>query len=401
MSPELRKLIPTIFLLWLSHLLVDFMIGIWSVYKTMAHLDLALAGMIAGASAFIGESLQMVFGSWSDRGYRGYLILLGLVLTAVSTLMAYTENYAILFVLFLVTCIGSGAFHPSAVSAISQISGKRKALFMTIFQSGGSLGLASSQLIFSQSFYALEGQTAFLALPALLLAGCFFYNRIGASPAPSSIQTLEKKKSFNFKAFIAFAKNPDLIRLYITLLCNQSIIWATVFLLPDILLSRGYESWLSFGGAHLFFILGGGVAMIPAGYLADRYSCKAVMIGGTLSGIAAFVAFLSIPLLSPYAVCVLLSLLGASLGAVTPIGIALGHKLCPESPGMVSAFLMGMVWCVAEGLGQGGGGMLTTLFTEDAPAKALGILGFLLLVGTFASLRLPVNQPVEEMEVAL
>ena len=54
----------------------------------------------------------------------------------------------------------------------------------------------------------------------------------------------------------------------------------------------------------------------------------------------------------------MLFFLGATLGAINPIALALGNRMAPHHPGAVSAFLMGMVWCVSEGLGQAGGGLL-------------------------------------------
>nr|MBA2728798.1 hypothetical protein [Parachlamydiaceae bacterium] len=66
----------TLAALWVGHFSVDFMLGIWSVYKTIAGLDLALCGLIVGLCAFIGEGLQAYFGTLSDRGYRTQLIVI-------------------------------------------------------------------------------------------------------------------------------------------------------------------------------------------------------------------------------------------------------------------------------------------------------------------------------------
>ena len=100
----------TLLLLWIGHFLVDFMIGVFSVYKTMVGLDLAMAGMIAFLGALIGEGSQALFGSLSDRGRRGPLVALGLVLTCGSVMMAYTQNYLFIFPLILLTYLGSASF---------------------------------------------------------------------------------------------------------------------------------------------------------------------------------------------------------------------------------------------------------------------------------------------------
>ena len=61
---------------------------------------------------------------------------------------------------------------------------------------------------------------------------------------------------------------------------------------------------------------------------------------------------------------------------------------------------MGLVWCVAEGLGQGGGGLLTKLFEEDAPAKALSIVGITFFFGLATAFKLPKESkiPVQQEE---
>jgi MFS transporter, FSR family, fosmidomycin resistance protein len=398
MKEDSRSFFLVLVCLWSGHLFVDFMLGVWSVYKTMAHLDLALAGIMAGGCALAGEGLQAVFGSLTDRGYRKHLMIGGLCLAASNAFLAYTQNYTVLFILFLLTCIGSGAFHPSAVSVINGLSSNRKALLMTVFQSGGGLGLAFSQVIFSWFFFALEGKTFILAIPAFALAFFMLLKSIGEKKsAPDSFPQSSKH---SLKVFLDFFKNRDLVRLYISQVCNQSLIWAIVFLLPDALLSREYETWVCFGGAHLFFILGGVAMMIPAGYLADRYSCKLVIVYATLLGLFSFYAFLFMPMMQTPALCGLLFFLGAALGVISPVSIAFGNRLCPQNPGMVSAFLMGLVWCVSEGLGQGGGGLLTKLFEDDAPAKALGVLGLFFFIALFVSVQLPKEVPVPQTEYA-
>ena len=106
-----RNLIITAFVLWLGHFFVDFMISIWAVYKTMAHIDLAIAGLISTFCAFTGEGMQLVFGSLSDKGYRKPLIALGILSTAGVSLLPYTDSFTLMWLLFLITCLGSGAFH--------------------------------------------------------------------------------------------------------------------------------------------------------------------------------------------------------------------------------------------------------------------------------------------------
>lgn len=377
----------TVLFIWIAHFLVDFMIGIWPVYKTMAHLDLAKAGFISGICAFIGEGLQIAFGPLSDRGYRKLLIICGLLATAACSMVSYTTDYILLFLLFLSVCVGSGAFHPSAVGLIGSLTLEKKGLLIGIFASGGALGMASSQLIFSNSHSFFEGNTIFLVIPTVLLVlSLLFYPLHGAENSNRKMV-----QRINLKAFAELFRRRDLSALYFTQICNSSILWGFIFLLPDILLSRGHANWVCFGGGHMCLILGSAIMMVPAGYLADKYSSKSVLINATIAGAILLYLFYFLSETSPAVIFAILFMLGGVIGVCNPIAIALGNRLSPESPGMISAFLMGMVWCVAEGVGQFGGGLLTKLFVEDAPAKALACLGVLFFIGLAFCQRLPDN----------
>lgn len=377
---------------WLGHFLVDFMIGIWPVYKTMMGLDLAKVGMMTAVSVMIGEGLQVVFGSLCDSGYRKHVLIGGILLACFGALYSYFLNYQILFLLLLLVCIGSGAFHPAAASIASTLSHTRKGFFITIFASGGAMGMAASQIIFSTSYLYLDGNTYFLMIPCLLLVTLLLVTHIAGTGKAA------KKSPITFKMLQRFFTNRDLITLYILQVANQTVVWAFVFLLPDILSNRGYESWISFGGGHLFLILGSGLMMVPAGYLADKYSPRTVIFISSTCALALVYTFLFLPSLSTPALLSLLFMAGASMGLISPVSIALGNRMLPHNPGLVSASLMGLAWCISEALGQGGGGLLSTLF-EDAPAaKAMTILGMFLLVSVGAAAQLPTTVSPTEFD---
>jgi FSR family fosmidomycin resistance protein-like MFS transporter len=381
MQKKQTNLYLLLFLLAAGHFCVDFMIGLWPVYKTMMHLDIVKAGLIAGLGAFIGEGSQIIFGPLGDRGYCKTLTAMGVIGAAACTCLCYTEEYLFMFALYLITCLGSGAFHPSAASFVNTLSTKQKNLFMTIFAVGGSLGLATSQLVFS-NFHDAIGHTVLLAIPSLLLV-CIMLKVI---QNPVSTQTMPLENRLD--AFKQFFQNKYLLLLYIACLCNQAIMWGIMFLLPDILKAKAYDPWIYLGGGHLCYILGAVCLMIPGGMLADKYSSRTVMIASIISGTVALYAilFISLPILILFT---LLFIGGASFGLVNPISVAFGNQLMPNNPGVVNACLMGLVWFIAEGVGQFGGGLLTTFFVEDAPIKAIAIVGMLSVPSLLAMLQLP------------
>lgn len=388
----MKKSFATILILWFGHFLVDFQIGIFAVYKTMAGLDLAKAGLVGIIAALLGEGCQLFFGSMSDNGYRKFLILLGIVLSGASSLMGYTDSYLVLLVLILFTFIGSAAFHPSAAGLVASLS-KRKGLFFTLFASGGALGLAISQITFYEVYQYLDGNTAILAFPVVVLAIALLF-------VPLDVVHVGERKKSSFLAVLTLFKRADLRTLYYVQVCNQTLFWATIFLLPDALTAMGYEDWVSFGGGHLAFILGGAAMMVPGGILSDIYSPRKVIVIAMSIGLVFFYLFLGIGKIDPILVMAILAGLGASFALVAPLGLAIGHRMLPHSPSLVSAFVMGMVWCVAESFAPASG-ILTKLFTDgNAPVKALMVMGVLNIVGIWAAYRLPIHGQESETELA-
>lgn len=366
-----KEIVKALFIVWIAHFLVDMMIGFWSVYKTLAALDIAMTGLIAGICPFIGEGMQVVFGSLGDKGYRKILLAIGVGAAAFNALIPYTYNYSILFGFYLITCLGSGAFHPSAVAITSSLTHNRKGLFVTIFASGGAFGLALSHFIFSTLYSFGKETIAYLMIPSFTL---MFYVLLTKLSGTFTMKALPGRR-YGFQEMRKLFQCRELLFLYFFQVCNQSIAWGLTFLLPDILIAKGYDSWIAFGGGHFCLVIGGACMMVPGGYLSDKYSAKSVLAVSNLFGMLLLYLFLFVSHLPATGVLVLLFALGAALNVATPVAVALGNKIMPSRPGLVSAFLMGMVWCIAEGLGPGGGGILTKLFVENAPVKAMAIIG--------------------------
>ncbi len=380
-------LIPLLILMWIAHFFVDVMLGIWPLYKTMAQIDLSKAGLIVACGAFIGEGSQLIFGTLSDKGFRQILITFGLLISIGNLFLPYFSSEGVYFFLFLLTCIGSGCFHPCAASLINSVVPSKRNFLMTLFASGGSCGLAASQILFSYTYESFNGQTWPLLIPVCLIVIVLVFVRL---PQPTVIN-IESKQEPKWKDFIYFFKTPLLRNLYISQVANQSIFWGTIFILPDILKDWGHSSWICCGGGHAFLILGGALAMIPAGYLADKFSAITVLYIASLISCFLFYLILLLGGSSSAFLITALFLLGACLALMNPIAVAYGVSLEPNRSGTISAFLMGLVWCVSESAGPGSLGIMTQLFTELAPLKSLAILGSLFIIQIYTTFLLSIH----------
>jgi FSR family fosmidomycin resistance protein-like MFS transporter len=361
----------------------------------MVHMDLGTAGLIAGGCALLGEASQLLFGAWSDRGYRRQLIAAGIVMSCAALGVVYCDAAWAMFPFLLVCYMGSAAFHPAAAGLVGGLSQRHKALFVTIFASGGSFGMAAGQIGFYMAYRSLGNGVSLLILPSLLLVVLVAFFAFPAMKSATSGPPVR------FRAMSKLFGQRDLRFLYLALACNTTLFFGFMFLLPDLLLSRGYADWICFGGGHLTMVLGGATMMIPSGFLADRYSSRSVILGGILLGLAFFYVFLWLPQVESFVLLALLYVLGALLGIVHPVGVALANQLLPKNPGLVSAFAMGMVWCIAECFGPATS-LLTKLFPpQNATTNALLILATLNILGAWAAVKLPSRQQSQEVSLDL
>jgi len=373
-SPVLRL----VFLVALGHFTIDFMLSIWPVYKTMAHLDLAKAGLVAAASIFVGELTQLYFGKLIDKGYQKKLLILGPLLGSAAVFFPYFSSFSIFFVLILLTCLGSAAFHPTAASLLGALDTPRKALFFGFFQTAGNFGMGVGQFFFAQTYELLDGHTAVLLVPVIALTLLVIFVKAPLSQVPST-------EKISLKIIGKFFQSKPLRSLYFVQVANQTILWSTVFLLPDFLVSRGYEHWICYGGGHFVLLLGATLICIPVSYISDKITPAKTQMVSFIATIILYYLFIFTTDMPTAQLFTLLFVIGGLLGSMTPLSLALANEVAGSNRGMVSAFLMGLVWIVSEGIGIGLSGTIADLFESDGPAKALACIGVFLFVGTYFS----------------
>jgi FSR family fosmidomycin resistance protein-like MFS transporter len=361
-------------IIWISHLFMDFMLGVWPIYKTIAQVDLTIAGLIAGLGIFIGDGLQVLFGYLSDKGYQQRLLAVGIGLAASIPFVSYVENEWLLFVLVVCAFIGSGAFHPAGSGIVMAGNSSSKSFLISLFACGGMIGAASSQIVYTFLYYNFAGQIWFLSIPILLCAlGCAFF------PFPRAEQS---KTQINFKQNIEKLKpeKTKLILLYIVHVLLQIVVISFTFLLPDILMIKGYQEWFCLGGGYLCFIMGSVLTSIPiVGYGVDKIGYRLVLVAIIITSAISLYVFLAVETLSLTVPILLLGLLGGTMGVFIPVVVAGGTQNVPASMrSFVSALYMGGTTCVG-GLGPILVSLLASFFGKQTPVIALQGAGLLLI----------------------
>jgi FSR family fosmidomycin resistance protein-like MFS transporter len=347
----------------MGHLAVDLCSAIWPIYKTVAGLDLAKAGLIATVGSLLGNGLQPVFGVLADRGWRKSVLVGGLVCAGAVTWAPYVSSYWLLFCLVLMTSLGSAAFHPSGTGVAGALSERRTGVMVAGFLIGGYVGFGLSQLIFTAIYRANPGATAALSLVPLLTAVAV----ASVLPkTPGNGHSLDQWKQA-LRAEIGPLRSLFLVQLF-----GSAINLGVVFVLPDLLVARGAPTWVAQGGGHAALVLGGAVALLPAGHAADRFGARSVLVVTNVLAGALLVWLVLSPSYSPLALAVIAGF-GAFNGANNVVLVAEGNRLFPGQGSAASALLMGLPWCVAS-VAPMIVGVLADPVRGGSPAAALGWL---------------------------
>lgn len=359
-----------------GHLAVDCCSGIWPVFKTLARLDLATAGLIATIGSMTGNGLQLAFGVLADRGFRKRLIVAGVAVSGAVTLAPWAAgSYLLMGALVLLTHVGSAAFHPSATGTAAGLSRQRVGFMIAMFLAGGYLGYSLSQLVFSAVYERAPRLTPLIALLPLGLAAAAW----AVLPA-----TAEPRRQASLDWRLLRVSFRALAPLFAVQTIASAINVSLIFLLPDLLVSRQAAPWVVCGGGHFALIAGGCLSLLPAGHASDRWGARRMLVFANLTTALALGLLLSRSS-AGFVDLVLVLAVGAFNGIHNIVAVAEGNRLLPGQASGVSALLMGLPWCLAA-VGPVIAGVLADPARGGTPAAALGYFLLLIPLGFAAAL---------------
>jgi FSR family fosmidomycin resistance protein-like MFS transporter len=360
----------------LGHLAVDCCSGIWPVFKTVAGLDLARAGLIATVGSMSGNGLQLAFGGLADGGRRGLLLVVGVASAASVTFVPWAAgSYLLMALLVMASQIGSAAFHPSASGAATTIAPRRAGFMLGLFPSGGYVGYALSQIVFTSVYARHPRATPLIGLLPLAAAAAIaaVVPRTPPRPRGSGLrwQTVREARR---------ALGP----LFLVQVCASAVNTTLIFLLPDLLQQRAAPRFVVEGGGHFALVAGGCLALLPAGAASDRWGARRVLSAANLASGVLFLALLS-STRGSWGDLALVLAFGTLNGVNSVVAVSEGSRVLPGHASAVSALLMGLPWCIAA-LGPVIGGVLADPARGGTAAAALGWFALLLPCAFLAGL---------------
>ena len=366
-----------LFLLSLAHLVTDINQGavpaLLPFMKEALGLSYTAAGMVLLASNMTSSIIQPIFGFFSDRRPKVWLIPPGVMVAGLGIgLSGLSPNYGVLLLLVVLGGLGVAAFHPEGFKTAHFFIGQKKASGMSIFSVGGNLGFALGPftLALVVTHFSLAG-TLFYCLPGIFMAGFLLFLRPSLRyPAPVGQKDQDLT---NPNSLVSYSKLTILI-LVVTM--RSWIQMGLVTFIPFYYINYLKGDPLLAGKMVTTFLISGTTGTLLGARLADRWGHKFFLTLTMLLMIPLLFLFLQV---QGWGAFLVLALSGFVLIASFSVTVVMAQDLLPGRLGVASGLMVGFA------IGTGGLGVTLLGLVADTwgvPAAlqtmmVMPIMGFL------------------------
>jgi MFS transporter, FSR family, fosmidomycin resistance protein len=367
-------------LLALGHLVIDTNQG--SLPALLPYLKAALGltytatGVIVLMANVTSSVIQPLFGFLADKTARRWLLPLSVFLSALGlALSGVAPSYYAVLALVMVSGFGVAAYHPEGYRTATQVAGDRKATGVSIFSTGGNIGIAAGPAVITLLLvsFGLPGTLGML-LPGLLVAALLMAVLPGLSrplAARGQSATLAPKTMAGGMSLLVF----------VVAIRSWTQLGLTTYI-PFYYLEVLKGDPRMVGTLLAVFLGAGAVGTLIAGPISDRVGHRRYMVSVFFLAAPLAVAFL---LVSGFWTFVLLAALGFVLVSTFTVAVVLGQAYMPGNLGMASGLIVGFA------IGAGGVGATALGWVADrwGLSSALWISALMPILGCAVSLALP------------
>lgn len=367
-------------LLALGHLVIDTYQGslpaLLPYLKTALGLTYTATGVIVLMANISSSLIQPLFGFLADQTARRWLLPLSVFLSSLGiALSGVAPSYYAVLALVMVSGFGVAAYHPEGYRTATQVAGERKATGVSIFSTGGNIGIAIGPpfITLLLTGFGMPG-TLGMFLPGLLVAALLMVMLPGLSrPLPARTQgaTLAPK---------SMVGGMSLLVLIISVRSWTQLGFTTYMPFYYLEVLKGDPRMV--GTLLAVFLGAGAVGTLIAGPISDQVGHRRYMVSVFFLAAPLAVAFL---LVSGVWTFVFLAALGFVLVSTFTVSVVLGQAYMPRNLGMASGLIVGFA------IGAGGVGATALGWVADhwGLSSALWISALMPILGCALSLTLP------------
>ena len=367
-------------LLALGHFVIDTNQG--SLPALLPYLKVALGltytatGVIVLMANITSSLIQPLFGFLADKTARRWVLPLSVFLSSLGiALSGVAPSYYAVLALVMVSGFGIAAYHPEGYRTATQVAGDRKATGVSIFSTGGNIGIAVGPpfITLLLTGFGMPG-TLGMFLPGLLVAALLMAMLPGLSrplPARAHSAALAPK---------TMVGGMSLLVLVVSIRSWTQLGFTTYMPFYYLEVLKGDPRMV--GTLLAVFLGAGAVGTLIAGPISDRVGHRRYMVSVFFLAAPLAVAFL---LVSGVWTFVFLAALGFVLVSTFTVAVVLGQAYMPRNLGMASGLIVGFA------IGAGGVGATALGWVADrwGLSSALWISALMPILGCAVSLTLP------------
>jgi FSR family fosmidomycin resistance protein-like MFS transporter len=345
--------------------------------KSGLGLSYAATGMIVLVGNITSSLIQPLFGYLADQTARRWILPLSVLLSSVGVaLLGFAPSYAAVLALVVTMGFGVAAFHPEGYRTATAVAGARKATGVSIFSTGGNIGIAVGPPLITALVTGLGMPgSVWMIVPGVLVAGLLTLSLpMLSAPATRRVGGASAATAPNMVGAMA-------LLVLVIALRSWTQLGFTTFM-PFYYLEHLHGD-PRFVGTLLSVFLGAGVVgTLVAGPIADRVGIRQYVVAVFVLATPIAVGFL---FSSGILAFVLLAALGFVLVSTFTVSVVLGQAYLPRNPGMASGLVVGF----AIGTGGLGASALGWVADHWGLSAALWISALMPLAGFVTALFLP------------
>lgn len=374
-------------ILSLGHLITDIYQGalpaILPFLKTKLSISYALTGAIMMSANVASSVVQPLFGYWSDKKAKAFLLPLGCVIAGVGlSLVPLTVHYSLVLVLVVISGLGVASFHPEGYKTARFFTGDKMATGMSVFSVGGNLGFALGPII--AIYLIMHLGFNYLPLIALLSIIFLFFLMFAWKP-------IEQVKAVHAlpKTAVGGSQQGAYVALFLLIGTVVMRSWTQLGLMayiPFYYIDHVGGDALYAGKLVSALLLGGAVGTIGGSLIADRCGHKLYLI---ISMAISSIMFPLIFMTSGVVLFLVLGVFGMILISTFTVTIVMAQQLLPGNLGIASGLMVGF----AIGTGGLGVTLLGILADHYGVATALESIVVLPVAGLVLALLIKYPSP--------
>jgi MFS transporter, FSR family, fosmidomycin resistance protein len=322
--------------LMLGHYTVDMYAGVIPVLYPLLigkfDLNLSTVGLVSLSYSGMSSISQPLFGWIADK-YGTRFIGLALAWTAIMfAVIGFAPSFGVLLIFAGLAGIGSGAYHPmGAVNARAVIEESQRNTAMSIYVTGGTLGVASGPLVAAGIFHVFDIHgTAVMLVPGLCTAVWMLFEMRHIS------------KRFMHRARTTVTAPPIPMRtlgIVIGMMALRSwTIHGVQAYIPSWYKELGHSSFF-YSMLVTVLLLSTALGTVGAGSLADRFGRRVPLIMSSFISVPALLLFAQFPGRGGFATAALIGLLASS---TLPLLLVIAQELMAGRAGLASGLIMGL-----------------------------------------------------------